>query len=172
MGTQVGHLSVRMHEQQLALALQRFGHFAVFSYSQLFRKQGREGGQSLVPFLQVLAHASSLPHPLQQAGWSAQSHPEEAEGGLGVDTAVWKMRGGGRWVVSADGKVVLMRRRTWRRRRTVWEWNGQWGARWPWSKKESTQAQEWSGVDMDGEAKVMEEATAREDVRAKSMGSL
>ena len=171
MGTQLGHLSVQVQQQQLALALQRFGHFAVFSYSQLFRKQASEVGQSLLPFLQVLAHASSVPDPLQQPGWRAHSHPEEGEGGQGGPTASWKMRGGGRWVGSSDGKVVLMRRRTWRRRRTVWEWNGQGGARWrwwPWSKNKAAQPHESSGEEKDGEAKEMEEATAGEDVEANS----
>lgn len=36
MGTSVESGDCRLHQKQLALALQRFGHFSVFCYSSLF----------------------------------------------------------------------------------------------------------------------------------------
>lgn len=156
MGTSLMHSNVRLQQQQLALALQRFGHFAVFCYSSLFSprppvrpKKGRGKGReqvvrpqdSLLPFLQVLSHASHLfkasvnssvsQHPFLRT--RSRLHPEEAfpyeqleefeeEGPPPTPLSVtdqlkkqWGKRGGGRRVVAPDGEVVTLRRRTWRR---------------------------------------------------------
>eukprot|EP00897_Mesotaenium_endlicherianum_P002702 jgi/Mesen1/245/ME1143319C07637 len=108
MGASLEGSSVALQQKQLALALQRFGHFAVFCYSLLFsppaprappaaagnKKRGKrpapapvaQARDSLLPFLQVLSHASELfkhhppaaarrAHPFQST--FTRVHPEE-----------------------------------------------------------------------------------------------
>eukprot|EP00850_Spirogloea_muscicola_P009822 SM000056S17940 [mRNA] locus=s56:205920:210628:+ [translate_table: standard] len=97
MGSSLDHGDTTLHQKQLMLALQRFGHFAVFCYSSLFKdpvqpavKKGKRQGavqqrrEVLVPFLQVLARASHVLSPaagsLRVAAQPFQSsvHPEES----------------------------------------------------------------------------------------------
>ncbi|KAL2634320.1 hypothetical protein R1flu_005799 [Riccia fluitans] len=85
MGISVESGDCKLHQKQLALALQRFGHFSVFSYSSLFDQGSYE--ERLRPlhiFLRILgdasrpslqAESSQFPHPFRDRITSA--HPEE-----------------------------------------------------------------------------------------------
>lgn len=92
MGTSVESGDCRLHQKQLALALQRFGHFSVFCYSSLFSPTSRavEGNNSnnnnrqtsLLSFLKILSDASklftSLDHSTNSSRNLQQQHPFRA----------------------------------------------------------------------------------------------
>lgn len=63
MGTSLEFGDSSLHQRQLFLALQRFGHFSIFCYSSLFGlgcKTVAEKHGLLLPFLKILADASSM----------------------------------------------------------------------------------------------------------------
>lgn len=88
MGTSVEFGDSQLHQKQISLALQRFGHFSVFCFSNLFSTSKQGSSQTptmLLPFLKVLADASQFVsksrgllhrHPFQSR--DIQAHPEES----------------------------------------------------------------------------------------------
>lgn len=85
MGTSVEFGDSQLHQKQISLALQRFGHFSVFCFSNLFNTGSSQTPAKLLPFLKVLADASQFVsksrgilhrHPFQSR--DIQSHPEES----------------------------------------------------------------------------------------------
>lgn len=88
MGTSVEFGDSQLHQKQISLALQRFGHFSVFCFSNLFNTSKQGSSQTpamLLPFLKVLADASRFvsksrdllhQHPFQTR--DIHAHPEES----------------------------------------------------------------------------------------------
>eukprot|EP00249_Psilotum_nudum_P014916 c25066_g1_i1 orf=593-1675(+) len=132
-----------LHQKQLALALQQFGHFSVFCYSSLFGlgKGGiRHEHGLLLPFLKILAHASQFFSPSQGSlsvhpfkATDSLVHPEELfpydqlhfydqvppEAAFipskGTETRRWGEKSGGRHIVTDNGELIKLNRRTLRR---------------------------------------------------------
>eukprot|EP01018_Ginkgo_biloba_P010816 Gb_36659 [translate_table: standard] len=145
MGTSLEFGDSQLHQKQISLALQRFGHFSVFCFSNLFNpaKQSTTPNHAmLLPFLKVLADAShfvsksSRPltrHPFRSL--DIRAHPEEAfpydqlhfydhvppelsfEPLEDEDSHLLTRRKSksGRWMASASGDLVKGYRRTYRR---------------------------------------------------------
>ncbi|BBN05144.1 hypothetical protein MPTK1_3g10680 [Marchantia polymorpha subsp. ruderalis] len=145
MGTSVEFGDSRLLQKQLALALQRFGHFSVFSYASLFdQRTDGERLQPLLVFLRILADASEISvrnlgipivHPFRDR--NTHAHPEEAgpydqiqisqQFGFNAPVValqpavlIWRSRRKGkRFNTGEDGNKKISYRRTGRRRLLV-----------------------------------------------------
>lgn len=143
MGTSLEFGESRHHQKQLALALQRFGHFSVFCYSSLFGIRGKpevnRSSLSLLPFLKILADASLLlvhtqvSHPFRAK--DIATHPEETfpydqlhlynevpqhnaysrDRDRRTKARAWGQQPGGRRIATSSGDVLRLNRRTFRR---------------------------------------------------------